>query len=44
MVLADPGMGNCPLLKNETVIKVKEELENIENRLINDVVFPLFIR
>ena len=44
MVLADPGMGKSTLLKNETVIKVKEELENIENRLINDVVFPLFIR
>ena len=44
MVLADPGMGKSTLLKNETVIKVKEELENIENRVINDVVFPLFIR
>ncbi|MGK7885352.1 MAG: NACHT domain-containing NTPase [Crocosphaera sp.] len=44
MVLADPGMGKSTLLKNETVIKVKEELEKIENKSIDDVVFPLFIR
>ncbi|MGK7880021.1 MAG: HEAT repeat domain-containing protein, partial [Crocosphaera sp.] len=44
MVLADPGMGKSTLLKNETVIKVKEELEKIENKSINDLVFPLFIR
>ncbi|MGK7957573.1 MAG: NACHT domain-containing NTPase, partial [Crocosphaera sp.] len=44
MVLADPGMGKSTLLKNETLIKVKEELKNIENRPSNDVVFPLFIR
>ncbi|MDJ0581622.1 HEAT repeat domain-containing protein [Crocosphaera sp.] len=44
MVLADPGMGKSTLLKNETVIKVQEELENIENKSIDYLVFPLFIR
>ena len=44
MLLADPGLGKSTLLKNETVITVKEELEKIENTSIDDLVFPLFIR
>ncbi|WP_107670181.1 HEAT repeat domain-containing protein [Cyanothece sp. BG0011] len=44
MVLADPGMGKSTLLKHETIIKVKEELDNLDNKSIDDLVFPLFIR
>ncbi|MDJ0659558.1 MAG: HEAT repeat domain-containing protein [Crocosphaera sp.] len=44
MVLADPGMGKSTLLKNETIIKIREALKQLENKSVDNLVFPLFIR